>query len=89
MGAFWEPLGDISRTEMHALFRIYLLLWSLVLLVFIIVVVVIIIIIIIIIITTTTATIYNSTLYSTKAKRKKEKDCTTYDVKVVCLTMEI
>ena len=85
MGAFWEPLGDISRTEMHALFRIYLL-WSLVLLVFIIVVVV---IIIIIIITTTTATIYNSTLYSTKAKRKKEKDCTTYDVKVVCLTMEI
>ena len=88
MGAFWEPLGDISRTEMHALFRIYLLLWSLVLLVFIIVVVVII-IIIIIIITTTTATIYNSTLYSTKAKRKKEKDCTTYDVKVVCLTMEI
>ena len=87
MGAFWEPLGDISRTEMHALFRIYLLLWSLVLLVFIIVVVVI--IIIIIIITTTTATIYNSTLYSTKAKRKKEKDCTTYDVKVVCLTMEI
>ena len=86
MGAFWEPLGDISRTEMHALFRIYLLLWSLVLLVFIIVVVV---IIIIIIITTTTATIYNSTLYSTKAKRKKEKDCTTYDVKVVCLTMEI
>ena len=88
MGAFWESLGDISRTEMHALFRIYLLLWSLVLLVFIIVVVVII-IIIIIIITTTTATIYNSTLYSTKAKRKKEKDCTTYDVKVVCLTMEI
>ena len=87
MGAFWEPLGDISRTEMHVLFRIYLLLWSLVLLIFIIVVVVI--IIIIIIITTTTATIYNSTLYSTKAKRKKEKDCTTYDVKVVCLTMEI
>ena len=67
------------------LFRIYLLLWSLVLLIFIIIVI----IIIIIIITTTAATIYNSPLYSTKAKRKKEKDCTAYDVKVVCLTMEI
>ena len=54
-----------------------------------IIIVVIIIIIIIIIITTTAATIYNSPLYSTKAKRKKEKDCTAYDVKVVCLTMEI
>ena len=71
------------------LFRIYLLLWSLVLLIFIIIVIFIIIIIIIIIITTTAATIYNSPLYSTKAKRKKEKDCTAYDVKVVCLTMEI
>ena len=70
------------------LFRIYLLLWSLVLLIFIIIVIIII-IIIIIIITTTAATIYNSPLYSTKAKRKKEKDCTAYDVKVVCLTMEI
>ena len=32
---------------------------------------------------------YCTPLYSTKAKRKKEKDCTAYDVKVVCLTMEI
>ena len=34
-------------------------------------------------------TVYNSILRPTKQKQKKEKDCTTYDVEIVRLTMEI
>ena len=47
------------------------------------------IIIIIIIIIIFIITVYNSILRPTKQKQKKEKDCTTYDVEIVRLTMEI
>ena len=47
------------------------------------------IIIIIIIIIFFIITVYNSILRPTKQKQKKEKDCTTYDVEIVRLTMEI
>ena len=47
------------------------------------------IIIIIIIIIIFIITVYNSILRPTKQKQKKEKDCTTYDVEIVRLTMKI
>ena len=55
--------------------------YALLLLLFIIIIIIIIIIFII--------TVYNSILRPTKQKQKKEKDCTTYDVEIVRLTMEI
>ena len=74
MCALREPLEDIGRIEIYAL-----------LLLFIIIIIIIIIFIIIIFI----ITVYNSILRPTKQKQKKEKDCTTYDVEIVRLTMEI
>ena len=76
MCALREPLEDIGRIEIYAL-----------LLLFIIIIIIIIIIIFIIIIFI--ITVYNSILRPTKQKQKKEKDCTTYDVEIVRLTMEI
>ena len=33
--------------------------------------------------------IYEILYYAPLNKKKKEKDCTTYDVEIVCLTMKI
>ena len=82
MRALREPFGDIGRTEMYVLLLI----------IFIIITIIIIIIIIIIYdIIISIINIYYLEFYivSHKAKRKKEKDCITYDVEIVCVTMEI
>ena len=75
MCALREPLEDIGRIEIYALSLLFII--------------IIIIIIIIFIIITFIITVYNSILRPTKQKQKKEKDCTTYDVEIVRLTMEI
>ena len=74
MRALREPFGDIGETEMYVLLLI-----------------IIIIIIIINDIFMGIINIYYLEFYivSHKAKRKKEKDCITYDVEIICLTMEI
>ena len=81
MRALREPFGDIGRTEMYVLLLI----------IFIIITIIIIIIIIIYDIIISIISIYYLEFYivSHKAKRKKEKDCITYDVEIVCVTMEI
>ena len=76
MRALREPFGDIGETEMYVLLLI------------------IIIIIIIIIINDIFMGIINICylefyIVSHRAKRKKEKDSITYDVEIICLTMEI
>ena len=75
MRALREPFGDIGETEMYVLLLI----------------IIIIIIIIINDIFMGIINIYYLEFYivSHKAKRKKEKDCITYDVEIICLTMEI
>ena len=74
MRALREPFGDIGETEMYVLLLI-----------------IIIIIIIINDIFMGIINIYYLEFYivSHKAIRKKEKDCITYDVEIICLTMEI
>ena len=79
MRALREPFGDIGETEMYVLLLI------------IIIIIIVIIIIIINDIFMGIINIYYLEFYivSHKAKRKKEKDCITYDVEIICLTMEI
>ena len=77
MRALREPFGDIGETEMYVLLLI--------------IIIIIVIIIIINDIFMGIINIYYLEFYivSHKAKRKKEKDCITYDVEIICLTMEI